>query len=31
MLVDVWITPRYFVRKDYSEFLGPKHKSVLAK
>jgi hypothetical protein len=26
-----WITRRYYdVSKDYSEFLGPKHKSVLA-
>jgi len=31
MLVDVWITRRYYGSKDYSEFLGPKHKSVLAK
>ena len=31
MLVDVWITCRYFVRNDYSELLGQKHNSVLAK
>jgi hypothetical protein len=30
MLADVWITRRYYVSKDYSEFLGPKLKHVLA-
>ena len=31
LLADVWITCRYYASKDYSEFLGPKHKIVLAK